>query len=138
MTTLKRVHHVGIQVSDVDRSRDFYEGALGLEQIERPDFGFPGVWYQLGDLQLHLLCNMPAAPKPGGNGDFSFLGRHFAFEVDDYGKTVAALEERGIEVRGLGSEVGQMFIQDPDGNVIELIVPGGRLGRPAGAAPKLR
>jgi hypothetical protein len=26
---------------------------------------------------------------------------------------------------GLGAEVGQLFVQDPDGNVIELIVPRG-------------
>ena len=143
MTRAKRVHHVGIRVSDVDRATDFYEGVLGLEQIDRPDFGFPGVWFQLGDVQVHLLGDLAADHSPDrgpsdSRKEFSPLGRHFAFEVDDYEKTLAALQERDIEVLGLGAESGQMFVQDPDGNVVELIVPGGRLGRSASRAPKRR
>ena len=28
---------------------------LGLQQIDRPDLGFPGAWLQLGAQQIHLL-----------------------------------------------------------------------------------
>ena len=49
--------------------------------------------------------------------------------IDDYEATLAALGEEGVEVFGLGAEVGQLFVRDPDGNIIELIVPGGMLGR---------
>ena len=134
----KRVHHMGILVSDVARAMDFYSGVLGLEQIERPDFGFPGAWYQLGDVQIHLLGQRPDAGATPAREGLSPLGRHLALEVEDYEATLAALEARGVEVFGLGAESGQMFVQDPDGNQIELIVPGGRLGRRAGAEPTRR
>ena len=42
---------------------------------------------------------------------------------------VAELEAEGVEFVPTSSAVGQVWIRDPDGNVIELIRPGGRLGR---------
>jgi catechol 2,3-dioxygenase-like lactoylglutathione lyase family enzyme len=48
---------------------------------------------------------------------------HTAFAIDDYDKTVAVLEAAGLEMLALGAEVGQLWVQDPDGNVIELIAP---------------
>ena len=42
------VHHVSFAVSDLARSRRFYEDELELEPIPRPDLGLPGVWYRAG------------------------------------------------------------------------------------------
>ena len=41
-----RLHHVSLCVTDVERARRFYIGILGLEEIERPNFPFPGAWLQ--------------------------------------------------------------------------------------------
>jgi len=125
MAIVKRAHHVSVQVSDVERARAFYQGVLGFEEIERPDFGFPGCWYQLGDVQVHLIGEIPGMARATTPGSLSSVATHLAFEVDDYPATLEALRENGLEVLGLGEEVGQLFVQDPDGNVIELIVPGG-------------
>ena len=38
---LNGIHHVSINVQDVDAAVQFYVGVLGMEQIERPDLGFP-------------------------------------------------------------------------------------------------
>ena len=46
--------------------------------------------------------------------------------IDDYEKTLAFLEERGLEVLSTSPENGQMWIADPDGHVIELIDPQAR------------
>ena len=43
------VHHISFCVSDLDRSRRFYEEILGLAEIPRPDLGLPGVWYSAGN-----------------------------------------------------------------------------------------
>ena len=51
----KGAHHFSIDVADVTVSRSFYGELLGLSEIERPDFGLPGVWYQAGPVQLHLI-----------------------------------------------------------------------------------
>lgn len=126
---VKRAHHASLSVTDLERARGFYEGVLGLSPIERPDFGFPGAWYQAGEIQLHLI-QVPegvdvGSPAPGTNP----LAHHVAFEIDDYEAACQALASRGIETLETGAAVGQIFVRDPDGNVIELIRPGGQLGR---------
>lgn len=125
---VKRAHHVSFRVSDLDRARAFYGDLLGLSPIERPDFGFPGAWYQAGEVQVHLIVAPPevdtGSPPPGINP----LANHAAFEIEDYRAVREALASRGVPLVETGAEVGQLFLQDPDGNVIELIRPGGRLG----------
>jgi catechol 2,3-dioxygenase-like lactoylglutathione lyase family enzyme len=50
------------------------------------------------------------------------LAGHAAFAVEDYAAAVAALERHGLEVLEAGPEIGQLWVRDPDGHVIELIV----------------
>ena len=122
-------HHVSLIVRDVERAREFYGGLLGLEELERPDFGLPGAWYQAGSVQLHLL--EPPVGQDAGSPpeELTPLAAHLAFEVEDYEETREEFESLGIRVLGFGADVGQFFVKDPDGNVLEFIVPGGQLGR---------
>jgi glyoxylase I family protein len=112
------IHHVSLNVGDVDRSRTFYLEVLGgTERADRPDFGFGGAWIDLGDQQVHLI----EAPVPAN------LGQHLAIAVADLAGVVAELRERGIAV-GDPSPVGsslQAFVTDPDGNLVELHEVGG-------------
>jgi catechol 2,3-dioxygenase-like lactoylglutathione lyase family enzyme len=107
------VHHVAINVSDVDEAIAFYTKALGLTiRTDRPDFGFPGAWLDAGDQQLHLV----QAPAPPAQG------QHFALLVGDLDATIAELREAGVNV-GDAMPVGtarQAFVSDPSGNTIEL------------------
>jgi catechol 2,3-dioxygenase-like lactoylglutathione lyase family enzyme len=51
---LGRVGHIGIHVSDVDRSIDFYRGVLGLKLTGRwgpPDIGRPICFMRIDDKQ---------------------------------------------------------------------------------------
>ena len=117
-----RAHHTSFPVRDLERSRRFYEGILGMRQKSRPDFGFPGVWYESGDCEVHLIQTSPAidvgAPPPALNP----MARHEAFGIDDYNETLRHLKNNGIEVLETSPEQGQMWIRDPDGHIIELIV----------------
>ena len=126
---VKRAHHVSFGVSDLDASRRFYADLLGLEEIERPDFGLPGAGYQAGEAQVHLIALPDGFEGVRPSPTLNPVTNHAAFEIDDYAATLAELEGRGIEVLTTSPEVGQMWIRDPDGNIIELIQPGGRLGR---------
>jgi len=107
------VHHVSINVSDPDASVAFYTDVLGgTVRGDRPDFGFGGAWIDLGDAQVHLI---EAAVPPN-------LGQHFAILVDDLDRVVDELRGKGF---GVGDPVvvgpdRQTFLDDPDGNVIEL------------------
>jgi glyoxylase I family protein len=111
------VHHVSINVSDVDEAIRFYTEVLGLTvRGDRPDFGIGGAWLDVGGQQVHLI----EAPVPAG------LGQHFAVVVEDLDAAVADLRAGGVEV-GDPSPVGtgrQAFLTDPSGNLVELHQPG--------------
>ena len=117
-----RAHHLSFPISDLAQSREFYEGVLGLEPIPRPDFPVDGIWYQAGDVQVHLIVTPPgvetAPPPPALNP----IDRHSAFAVDSYDATLAFLKSKGLEVFETSPDVGQMWVRDPDGHIIELIV----------------
>ena len=107
------VHHVSINVDDVDAAVRFYCDVLGAtERDDRPELGIGGAWLDLGATQLHLL---EAPPAPA-------LGQHLAVLVDDLDAAVAELRTKGVEV-GDPSPVGsarQAFTKDPAGNDVEL------------------
>lgn len=112
-------HHAGLMVTDVARAAAFYEGVLGLQALPRPDFGFDGRWYDLGHgHQLHL---MSIEQMPGNTGQAGF-DHHIALQVADIHEAERQLVAHGIEfARGSGrSGNPQLFIRDPDGNMIEL------------------
>ena len=124
-----RGHHFSFTVSDLDRSKAFYGGVLGLEEIDRPDFGIPGVWYGVGETQIHLIAKPEGADTGSPSPKLTPIANHSAFQIEDYDTAVATLREHGAEFVELSREVGQLFVRDPDGNIIELIQPGGQLGR---------
>ena len=107
------VHHVSINVDDVETALDFYVGVLGLRaRSDRPDFGFAGAWLDAGGQQVHLI----QGDVPNGNG------QHFAVLVADMDDTIHELRARDIKVSD-ASPVGsnlQAFLSDPAGNLIEL------------------
>ena len=117
--TIAGFHHAGFLVNDIERAAVFYEGVLGLSSLPRPDFGFRGRWYDLGHgHQLHL---METDRSPGNTGLANF-DRHIALVVQDIEATAQQLAEMGVEVsQGSGRAGGrQLFVRDPDGNMIEL------------------
>jgi glyoxylase I family protein len=107
------VHHVSINVRDVEEATRFYVDVLGLgRRDDRPDFGVGGAWLDVGDQQVHLIESEPPAA----------LGQHFAIRVGDLDATIAELRDRGVRVSD-ASPVGtgrQAFLNDPSGNAIEL------------------
>jgi glyoxylase I family protein len=116
------IHHVAVIVTDLAAAKAFYGDVLGLEELPRPPFDFEGAWYAVGDRQLHLIVHGPARTLRGTREIDSRDG-HFAVRVDDYDGTLARLRSRGIAVRE--SRVNptpwaQIYVTDPDGNVIEL------------------
>jgi catechol 2,3-dioxygenase-like lactoylglutathione lyase family enzyme len=118
------VHHISFAVSDLDRSRRFYEEILGLEQIARPDFGLPGVWYTAGNAQIHLIETPAGADVGSGPATLTPLANHNAFAVDDYEKALAHFKRHELEVLETNAQAGQMWLRDPDGNILEFIANG--------------
>jgi catechol 2,3-dioxygenase-like lactoylglutathione lyase family enzyme len=123
-----RGHHFSFTVSDLERSKAFYGDLLGLEEVERPDFGIPGVWYGVGETQIHLIGKPEGVDTGSPSPKLTPIANHSAFQIEDYDAAVDRLRETGAEFIELSREVGQIFVRDPDGNIIELIQAGGRLG----------
>ena len=115
---LAGVHHVSINVQDVAEAGTFYVDVLGLEQLDRPDFGFPGMWLRSEGQEIHLMqVENHQAPE----------GQHFAFLVDDIEAVIAELTDRGVKVskaRALPGGARQAFLKDPSGNMLEINQPG--------------
>ena len=123
---IQDLHHISISVTDLPRARAFYASVLCLAELPRPAFDFDGAWFALGDRQLHLIVHPPTRTL---RGTTAIDGRdgHFALRVDDYDRTLSHLRDRGVAVverRVNATGWAQLFLTDPDGNVIELNTPG--------------
>jgi catechol 2,3-dioxygenase-like lactoylglutathione lyase family enzyme len=123
---------VTIPVRDLDASRNFYTEILGLQEIERPDFDFGGAWYQLGDRQLHLICDEKATSTFRDGKSLDSRDAHFAVRVKSYRQTRDFLRSKGYSEDAQDELMRmkenpqnptpwrQLYIMDPDRNVIEL------------------
>lgn len=111
------VHHVSIKVGDVREAARFYCDVLGLSvRGDRPDLGFGGAWLDAGGQQVHLVEGELPQDE----------GQHFALQVDDLGGAIDELRSRGVTVSDPIpiARAQQAFVNDPDGNLIELHQPG--------------
>ena len=116
---------------DLERSKCFYREIIQLEEIERPDFPYPGAWFQFGNgLQLHIVVQPRAtlrSEKPIDAYDV-----HFAMRVKSYRETLEMLHAKGFNEDATEHDLQRMilrpnsitgypqiYILDPDRNVIE-------------------
>ena len=122
MIEVEALHHVAVCVTDVERARHFYGVVLGLPEIARPPFDFGGAWYEFGGRQLHLIVHPPTRTLRGTT-DIDGRDGHFALRVRSYRRTVEHLRAHGVaclEVPHSPTPWAQIYVTDPDGNVIEL------------------
>lgn len=117
--SIKAFNHVALQVSDVNRSADFYAQVLGLQEIPIPAFDYPVRWFSLGqNRELHLIGR-----QEQGSISTGIRGNHFALEVADMLQAEKHLQEYGIKympVKLRPDGIKQLFLTDPDGHYIEL------------------
>jgi catechol 2,3-dioxygenase-like lactoylglutathione lyase family enzyme len=127
MCLFKELSHVSITVTDVAKAREFYTGLLGLPEIPRPAFDFPGIWYSLGNgLQLHIILNDKLVRPAVEREKIQARYPHFALFTDDADETARRLEQLGLPCRDVVSGptgLRQVFVKDPDGNMVEFLGP---------------
>ncbi|WP_433618127.1 VOC family protein [Dactylosporangium sp. CA-139114] len=117
-----RMLHLGLRVTDLDRSLAFYT-AFGYDKVGAvPETAFGSLtMLQLPDdpfVSLELVHD-PARPVT----DISAVN-HLVVRVDDLAATVAELSERGIGAEppaDLGKGMFTSWVTDPDGYRIELV-----------------
>ncbi len=121
MAKLTQLDHTSLCVGDIDKAEWFYGELLGLDQIPRPDFGFPGAWFQAGTIPLHLTTG---GDMPGGE-QLRPQNGHLAFLTDNFDEMLQQLAEAEIdwyELPNSPSALRQVFFRDPWGNMIELTI----------------
>ena len=111
------MNHFNVLTDDVDATRRFYCGILGLTEGERPPFKFDGLWLYAGGRPI-LHVSAASLPK-----DRAGVIDHIAFSTTDLKGTVARLTEHGVKHtvnRQVGSGIWQVFCHDPMGAKVEL------------------
>ncbi len=110
--------HSALLVSNLEKSQHFYSNVLKLEKIDR-ELKFPGIWYQIGNFQIHLILVATIIPDAV---DYEKLGRnrHLAFAVANLESAKEQLMAHNCPVQMSASGRSALFTQDPDGNIIEL------------------
>jgi catechol 2,3-dioxygenase-like lactoylglutathione lyase family enzyme len=120
---ISSINHIAVCVTELQRSKRFYGGVLGLKEIPRPAFPFDGAWYELADgRQFHLIVHdRPLTLR--GTTAIDLRDGHLALRIDDFEGAVRHLTAAGIECVVRPDNVTpwkQVYFTDPDGNVIEL------------------
>ena len=117
---LKGINHTTYNVKDKDAALKWYQEVLGIKQIPKMVNSDHLYWLQLpSGAMVHIIENPDAPSAPS---------HHAAFEVDDIEAAREALMAKGVEatdisVRNDGQKA--FYINDPDGNRIELCTQSG-------------
>lgn len=122
--TIHAPHHIALSVTDLARAKWFYGGVLNLKEIPGPPFDFPCAWYEVGSVQLHLVGHAPTRTLRGSR-EIEPKDAHLAFRVESYRETVERLKAHGVECLEVPNNLtpwAQIYVTDPDGNVIEFNV----------------
>mgnify|MGYP003578700897 CR=1 FL=1 len=120
--------HVTIICADLEATRRFYVGVLGMTEVARPAFGFPGLWFQAGSVQIHATQQSPESGQAGWDdrgGTVTSRGHHIAFAVDDVVKALEVVQQLGVRIASPLQQrpdgFKQVYLYDPDGHVVELV-----------------
>jgi predicted enzyme related to lactoylglutathione lyase len=113
-----RLQHVSIPFSaeELESGRVFYREIFGLEEIPKPVSlaSEPGIWFALGDQELHLFTEEGANVTP--------RRQHFCFAVENLDTVRQRIEDGGFLVKEAVEIPNRprLYCYDPAGNRVEV------------------
>ena len=130
MSRVTSIHHINIQISDWEQTRDWYEKVLGAEFLDRsPTLNKGQLQFKLGNAEIHTNepANLVQVPSV-----------HYAVEINDWDEMLENLDKLGIPYSHIQRRLGEAgtkpswntrdytgnhytYVRDPDGNTIELL-----------------
>jgi catechol 2,3-dioxygenase-like lactoylglutathione lyase family enzyme len=135
------LNHFSIRTLDLDATQRFYERVLGLTVGPRPNFPFPGLWMYRGDHDSYLnaVVHIIGMDRNDPEGLKRYLGDRDASSLQGSGAVdhvaffATGLAAMRMHLRSLGVAarertvptlgLHQVFLDDPNGVVIELNYP---------------
>jgi catechol 2,3-dioxygenase-like lactoylglutathione lyase family enzyme len=129
MSRVTLIQHINIQISNRERTREWYEKVLGAEFLDRgPELNQRQLQLRIGSAEIHTTDTANPVRLPSV---------HFAVEIRDWDELIAHLDDLGVPYHATspihtsesGSSYGRReysggystYIHDPDGNMIELV-----------------
>ena|SRR5947209_3692292 len=126
---VKELGHIVLYVRDLERSRQFYRDVLGWAEVGGDvPLGMPAAAFTSGRTHHELLLipvGPDATPIPRGRRVGMY---HFGLKVgesdDELRAALQSLRDAGVVVAGASDHTvtHSLYIEDPDGNEIELYV----------------
>jgi catechol 2,3-dioxygenase-like lactoylglutathione lyase family enzyme len=125
------LYHVAIKTSNLEATRAFWRDIVGLKEIDRPNFGYPGAWlgcpHPGGQAIIHVYAGGPALGEsriaPVGAGAID----HVSLACSGYRDFVARFRQASLPFREFivpGTSLWQLFVYDPSGMQLELTFEG--------------
>lgn len=137
--------HVAIKTANLEATRKFWCEIIGLTEMPRPDFGYPGAWLAVplpGGLGIvHVYAGGPAmgpeGTAPTGTGAID----HVSLTAVGYHAYTDRFRDAGLPWREFlvpGTTLWQLFVYDPSGVQLELTFDAAVEGGPTPAIPEAR
>jgi methylmalonyl-CoA epimerase len=130
---IKRVHHIGIAVNNLQESAALFEKLLGVKAHieEASSQKVTEAVFKIGDdVEISLL--EPMSPDSAVAKFLEKRGEglhHIALEVDDINAELKAMEKKGIQLidkqgrEGVAGRIGFLHPKSASGVLIELVEP---------------
>lgn len=126
---VRGLRHLALRVTDLARSRAFYEGLFGMRVVWQPDGDNLYLTSGSDNLALHQIPAGELAEYRGGRGQHL---DHFGFIVDSPEMVDRFFEQVARQVEGFGARIVQppkrhrdnsysFYLADPDGNTIQIL-----------------
>lgn len=120
---VKRVGHIVLRVTDMERSKRFYEDVMKLPVVAQNERGMVFFSADVKD-NHHMVALMPGKPGATMPSPDHIGMQHVSFELSSFAELQAAyqtLKQEGVNIsyttfHGISKSV---YFQDPDGNMLE-------------------
>lgn len=123
--------HIAIKTSDLEATRNFWCNVIGLREVARPDFGYPGAWLACpqpgGVAMIHVYAGGPALGPEGVASSGTAAIDHVSLSCSGYREYILRFKAAGLDWREFlvpGTTLWQLFVYDPSGVQLELTFEG--------------
>ncbi len=131
LATVHGLFHIAIKTADLVATVHFWTKVIGLKDLHRPDFGYPGAWLacpQPGGLGIiHIYAGGPAL-GPEGKAPYGTAAiDHVSLSCSGFRSYIERFKSAGLDWREFevpGTTLWQLFVYDPSGVQLELTFEG--------------